>query len=137
MSFKLNERLAKGGHDFGMLGICRILLKDNAIFPWFVIIPEVDETITEIHQLSDEDYVSVSTTIRQVSGFVDQYSQPDKVNVGAIGNIVRQLHIHIIARFENDLAWPGVVWGCKEKKPYLEVDVLKIQEAFKKSLHPK
>lgn len=130
MPFTLNERLSKGGYDFGTLGICRILLKDNAVFPWFVIVPEVDDTITELHQLSASDYASVCFTIRQVSEFVDQHFRPDKVNVGAIGNIVRQLHVHLIARYESDPAWPGVVWSSQEKAPYEKEEALKIHEAF-------
>lgn len=130
MPFTLNERLAKGGYDFGTLGICRILLKDNSVFPWFVIVPEVEGTITELHELSASDYASVSFTIRQLSAFIDEYFQPDKVNVGAIGNIVRQLHIHIIARYETDPAWPGVVWSNPEKAPYQKERALEIHKAF-------
>lgn len=136
MSFSLNERLAKGGFDFGTQGLCRILLKDNALFPWFIIVPEVDDTITELHQLSAADYASVSFTIRQISEFLHHYlypeNQPDKINVGAIGNIVRQLHIHAIARYETDPAWPGTVWGYSGKKCYTKEKALEIHEAFQK-----
>ena len=130
MPFQLNERLAAGGFDFGTLGKCRVLLKDNATFPWFILVPEVDESITELHQLDAADYASVMFTVRQMSEFVDSHFKADKVNVAAIGNIVKQLHIHVVARFENDAAWPGVIWGCPEKRNYGKEDALAIHEAY-------
>ena len=81
MAFQLNERLAAGGFDFGTNGICRVLLKDNATFPWFILVPEVDTNITELHQLDATDYASVMFTIRQMSTFVEQQFSPDKINV--------------------------------------------------------
>ncbi|MBT8037626.1 MAG: HIT family protein [Verrucomicrobiae bacterium] len=134
MSFHLNERLAAGGFDFGTLGICRVLLKDNAVFPWFLLVPEVDAHITELHQLDSNDYTSVSFTIRQISNFVDSHFNPDKLNVAAIGNIVPQLHIHIVARSSSDPAWPGVVWGCPQKRNYNKEETLAIHEAYLQSL---
>lgn len=134
MAFHLNDRLAAGGFDFGTTGICRVLLKDNALFPWFILVPEVDESITELHQLEAADYASVCFTIRQLSGFVQSHFQPDKLNVAAIGNIVPQLHIHIVARSPGDPAWPGVVWGCSEKRNYGKEEALAIHEAYLQSL---
>ncbi|MGJ8676763.1 MAG: HIT domain-containing protein [Akkermansiaceae bacterium] len=130
MKFKLNERLAAGGFEFGKLGICRILLKDNAVFPWFILVPEVDDSVTELHHLSANDFASVSFTIRQLSEFLDHQFKPTKVNVGAIGNIVRQLHIHLIARYETDSAWPGVVWSCSDKEAYTKDKALEIHQAY-------
>ena len=130
MPFELNPRLANGGHDFGKLGICRVLLKDNAIFPWFILVPEVDESITELHQLEASDFASVCFTIRQMSEFMEIEFKPEKINVAAIGNIVRQMHIHIVARNENDPAWPGVVWACNEKSPYNKKEALAIHQAY-------
>ncbi len=133
MPFQLNDRLAAGGFDFGTTGICRVLLKDNALFPWFILVPEVDGSITELHQLEAADYASVCFTIRQLSGFVQSHFQPDKLNVAAIGNIVPQLHIHIVARSAGDPAWPGVVWGCPEKRNYGKEEALAIHEAYLQS----
>ena len=133
MAFELNKRLAAGGFDFGSLGKCRILLKDNAVFPWFILVPEVESSITELHELEATDYASVMFTIRQVSEFVEKHFDPDKVNVAAIGNIVNQLHIHIVARTETDPAWPGVVWSCDSKRPYEKEAVLEIHEAYQRS----
>ena len=133
MAFELNKRLAAGGFDFGPLGKCRILLKDNAVFPWFILVPEVESSITELHELEATDYASVMFTIRQVSEFVEKHFDPDKINVAAIGNIVNQLHIHIVARTTTDPAWPGVVWSCDSKQPYQKEAALEIHEAYQRS----
>jgi len=133
MPFELNERLAAGGFDFGTLGKCRVLLKDNALFPWFILVPEVETSIIELHQLEATDYASVMFTVRQISEFVENHFSPDKINVAAIGNIVNQLHIHIIARTKSDPAWPGVVWGCDSKQPYDKSSALEIHEAYQHS----
>ncbi len=130
MTFELNERLAAGGFDFGNQGICRVLLKDNAVFPWFILVPEVDEQITELHQLDAAEYGSIMSSVCQLSQFVDSYFKPDKVNVAAIGNIVKQLHIHVVARYEADPAWPGVIWGCPEKMAYEKDQLDNIRDAY-------
>ena len=130
MSFQLNERLAAGGFDFGTLGKCRVLLKNNAVFPWFILVPEVDESITELHQLESADYTSIMLTVRQVCEFVESHVRPDKINVAAIGNIVSQLHIHVVARFETDPAWPGVVWSCDAKQTYEDREALAMRKSF-------
>lgn len=132
MSFQLNERLAAGGFDFGTLGKCRVLLKNNAVFPWFILVPQVDESTTEFHQLEPADYSSVMLTVRQVCEFAESHFRPDKINVAAIGNIVRQLHIHVVARYQADPAWPGVVWSCDAKQPYEKQAALLIHEAYQK-----
>jgi diadenosine tetraphosphate (Ap4A) HIT family hydrolase len=130
MPFQLNSRLAAGGFNFGTLGKCRVLLKDNAVYPWFILVPEVDESITELHQLEAADFASVCFTIRQMSEFMEIEFKPEKINVAAIGNIVRQMHIHIVARNENDPAWPGVVWACDKKRPYDKDAALAIHQAY-------
>lgn len=132
MPFELNSRLAAGGFDFGTLGECRVLLKDNAVFPWFILVPEVDESITELHQLDATAYASVMFSVRQISEFVEGHFQAEKINVAAIGNIVRQLHIHIVARSETDPAWPGVVWSSDAKKPYEKEAALEIHTAYQR-----
>ncbi|GAA5495035.1 hypothetical protein Rhal01_01205 [Rubritalea halochordaticola] len=130
MAFTLHPRLEKGCFDFGKLDNCRVLLKNNATFPWFIIVPEVDDSITELHKLEAHDFAAVSFVIRQMSAFVDAYFHPDKINIASIGNQVSQLHIHIVARFESDPAWPGVVWASDAKKPYEPEQAARINAAY-------
>ena len=135
MPFTLNERLAASGFDFGSLGKCRILLKNNVVFPWFIIVPEVDSSITELHHLEANDFASVSFTVRQISEFMEIHFEPDKINIGAIGNIVQQLHIHVVARYESDPAWPDVVWASTAKKVYNKEQALDIHTAYMNAFH--
>lgn len=116
--FHLHERLAAGSADLGRHGICRVLLKNQAHFLWIVLVPEVAKTITELHHLSEDDYRAVTFSMRAFSAFVEENFAVDKINVASIGNQVRQLHIHVVGRKQDDIAWPGVVWACSEKLPY-------------------
>lgn len=130
MSFSLNERLQEGSIDFGRRGKCRILLKNNAVFPWFILVPEVDDHIVELHQLESKDYDSAMRTVREISTFLQSHFKPDKINVAAIGNIVSQLHIHVVARYETDPAWPDVIWGHPEKRAYKKDEITVIKTAY-------
>lgn len=121
--FSLHERLARGSVDLGVHGICRVLLKDQAHFPWVLLVPEVPPEATELHQLSAEQYRAVCESIRVFSAGMAEWPGVEKVNVAAIGNQVSQLHIHIVGRHPGDVAWPGVVWSCAEKRVYDPSDI--------------
>ena len=127
-TFQLHERLARGSFDLGVQGICRVLLKDQAHFPWFLLVPEVSAEVTELHQLTAAQYQSVCESIRIFSRGMAEWPGVEKVNVAAIGNQVSQLHIHIVGRHSGDIAWPGGVWSCGEKKSY-ESDALALSLA--------
>lgn len=128
MSFEIHPRLASGGFALGRIGGCQLLLKSNAIFPWFLLVPEV-EGIEDLHQLPIADYDRVMAAMRRVSEFVAAHFQPEKLNVACIGNQVRQMHIHIVGRTSSDPAWPGTVWAFEGKKPYGEGDAERIRAA--------
>lgn len=134
MPFELHPRLSGSSFDFGNLGICRVLLKDNALFPWFILVPEVDPNIAELHQMEATDYATACFNVRQMSDFVETHFKPDKINIATIGNIVPQLHIHIIARYQTDPAWPGTVWSHQDKQPYDKEAALAIHEAYLSSI---
>ena len=116
MAFELHPRLAAGGFEIGKLGGCVLLLKNNALFPWFLLVPEVEESVEDLHQLEPGHYIEVMLAVRQVSEFVSSYFEPEKLNVACIGNQVRHMHIHIVGRFLDDPAWPGTVWAFDGKK---------------------
>ena len=128
MAFEIHPRLAAGGFEIGRLGGCRLLLKDNALFPWFLLIPEVED-IEDLHQLPPGTFEEVMLAMRQVSEFVASYFQPEKINVACIGNQVRQMHLHIVGRSPEDPAWPGTVWAHDGKKPHTDEEVEKIRAA--------
>ncbi len=117
MAFEIHPRLAAGSHEIGRMNACRLLLKDNAIFPWLLLVPEV-EGIEDLHELPEGTYAEVMAALRRVSGFVASHFQPEKLNVACIGNQVRQMHLHIVGRSGGDPAWPGTVWSFSGKESY-------------------
>ena len=135
MAFEIHPRLAAGGIELGRLGGCRILLKNNALFPWFILIPEV-EGIEDLHQLPPAQYQETMAAMRRVCEFVSSHFQPEKLNLGCIGNQVRQMHIQIIGRSPNDPAWPGTVWAFEGKQSYTDGEIERIRAAARTFLDP-
>jgi diadenosine tetraphosphate (Ap4A) HIT family hydrolase len=134
MAFELHPRLAAGGIEIGRLGGCRLLLKNNAHFPWLLLVPEVESEIENLHQLPPAQYEEVMATVRRVSEFVASYFQPEKLNVACIGNQVRQMHVHIVGRSADDPAWPGTVWAFEEKNDYTDEETDTIRSAARSFL---
>ncbi len=134
MAFELHPRLESGSHKIGRIGNSWLLLKNNAIFPWFLLVPEVEEGVEDLHQLELGHYEKVMSAVRVVSEFVSEYFDVEKLNVGCIGNQVRQMHIHVVGRSSDDPAWPGTVWAFGEKRPYSHEDAEKIAEAARAKL---
>lgn len=112
MDFQLDEVLEKDSHYLGKLQLCQARLVDNRNYPWIILIP-MKPAITEITDLTDEDYTTLSSEIREITRLLQKEFGPDKLNIGIIGNMVRQLHVHIVARFKNDNLFPKTVWGSE------------------------
>lgn len=132
-AFSLDSRLANDTIDLGRLGICRVLLMKDARYPWLILVPE-RAGLSELIELSPADEASVFQTLRQASEALKAVASPLKLNVGALGNVVRQLHIHIVARNEGDEAWPGPVWGKGTAVPYDDAKRDTLIAALKKAL---
>jgi diadenosine tetraphosphate (Ap4A) HIT family hydrolase len=130
--FVLNERLAGGSFEVLRVVGCRVLLKNEAEFPWFLVVPEVG--VEDLHELSEEEYGRVMRVVREVSRFVSGYFEVEKLNVGCIGNVVRQMHIHVVGRRLDDGAWPGLVWAYDKKRRYEEGEAEVILEAARMAL---
>ena len=133
MAFVLNPKLESGGFALGNIGGCRLLLKDNALFPWLILVPEV-EGVEDLHQLEPGRYTEVLGAMRKVSEFVESHFSPEKLNVACIGNVVRQMHIHVVGRSPGDPAWPGTVWAHDGKSEYSEDEMEEIREAARAAL---
>ena len=117
MSFQLHPQLEADTHLICRTENCQILLMDDARFPWIVLVPEVAD-IRELYELKEQQQHQTYQSILRISKSLAEYSNADKMNVAALGNQVPQLHIHIIARYEADAAWPGPVWGAGQAEPY-------------------
>jgi len=117
MTFQLDSRLEADTIPVGDLALSSVLLLNDARFPWFVLVPRIAGA-SELTDLSEEQAAQLMQEIRIATGVMLELSKPDKVNVGALGNIVTQLHVHVIGRFHSDPAWPGPVWGHGTRTPY-------------------
>lgn len=115
--FSLDPQLAADTVVVGDLALCSVLLMDDARFPWLVLVPR-RRRASELTDLSNDDAAVLMGEIRIAVGVMQALSQPDKVNVAALGNVVAQLHVHVVGRFRSDPAWPGPVWGHDSRTPY-------------------
>ncbi len=117
--FTLHERLRSDTFDITRLRLSRVLLMNDSSFPWLILVPE-RENIREIFELDEKDRAVLVEEITLASRIIQHLYKPDKINVGALGNLVPQLHIHVIGRFKSDRAWPGPVWGAGPAQPYAD-----------------
>lgn len=117
--FTLHPRLAADTAMVADLTLCRLLLMKDARFPWAILVPR-RPAIREIHQLTQADQRQLLAEITTVSAGMERAWQADKMNVAALGNMVPQLHVHVIARLEGDAAWPGPVWGAGTAEAYTD-----------------
>ena len=128
---QLNTQLQKDCLVLGELEHSLLLLMNNSLVPWFIVVPKTDKT--ELHELPDDLQTTVLAEGNAVSSFIKDEFCVDKLNVATIGNVVKQLHIHVIGRREDDFCWPGVVWGRPEKMPYTEQAIEHIIAKLKNS----
>ena len=118
---KVNKSFLKNSHFICDLELCSVRLIDNSKFPWIIIIPN-RKNITDITGLNSKDQIVLMKEIVHCSKLMKKMFNTSKLNIEKIGNIVPQLHIHIIARFRNDSTWPLSVWVVKGK-PYLKLEL--------------
>lgn len=115
--FALDPRLAADTTHLGDLALCRVLLMDDARFPWLVLVPR-RAGLVEIGDLAEDDHRALWDEVRIAGRVMQALARPDKLNVAALGNVVAQLHVHVVGRFRSDPAWPGPVWGHGERMAY-------------------
>lgn len=119
MPFTLHPTLARDTVEVIRLPLCRVLLMKDRRFPWLILVPE-RKSVREIHELTAGDRAVLIEEIALAGEALSRLVGPDKLNVGALGNVVPQLHVHVVARFATDPAWPGPVWGSGAAVPYSE-----------------
>ena len=122
--FTLDSRLAADTYVVGELTLSRVLLMRDARFPWAILVPRRADK-REILDLDPRDRAMLNHETEAVSEAMQRLFRPTKLNIAAIGNVVAQLHVHVIARYENDAAWPKPVWGYGERVTYNEADAAK------------
>jgi len=109
---------------------------NDSSFPWLILVPE-REGMREMYELSIGDRAVLMEEITFVSEIIRQLYSPDKINIGALGNLVPQLHLHIIGRFRTDRAWPGPVWGSGPARPYQAETLKTVCAGIKKAFQQK
>ena len=132
MSFKIDKKFLKSSHHIIELKLCSIRLNDNAKFPWVILIPKRNK-ITDMTDLNSKDQILLMKEIVYVSKIMKKLFKTSKLNVEKIGNIVPQLHIHIIARRKKDSSWPLSVWVVKGKS-YSKLALKNLIEKLRKVL---
>ena len=128
--FKINQKFLKSSHHIADLKLCTIRLHNNSKFPWIILIPK-RKNITDISELNYKDQILLMKEIVISSKVMKSSFKTSKLNIEKVGNIIPQLHIHIIARFKQDSSWPLSVWVVRGK-PYSAEDLNEIIGKIKK-----
>ncbi|WP_373387555.1 HIT domain-containing protein [Pseudomonas alcaligenes] len=128
--FALDPRLQQDTLAIGDFPLCRLLLMNDANYPWFILVPR-REAVSELFQLdqADQQQLWLETT-RLAETFKDAFVA-DKMNVATLGNVVSQLHMHVIVRRRDDPAWPAPVWGRLPARPYEAAEIAALQQRLR------
>lgn len=115
----LHERLAEDTKAIGETAQVWLRWMNDQRFPWVVIVPKI-EGVTEWYQLSEEQQQYLLKVVNRCAKHLQRLTGADKINIGSLGNLVPQLHVHVVARFVDDVAWPGAVWGQGPALPWAD-----------------
>ncbi|MGA4637130.1 HIT family protein [Pseudomonas solani] len=128
--FALDQRLQQDCLQVGDFPLCRLLLMNDVHYPWFILVPR-REDISELFQLDADDQLRLwSETTRLAEVLKDSFGA-DKMNVATLGNVVSQLHMHVVARRREDAAWPAPVWGRHPAQPYTPEQVDEVMDKLR------
>lgn len=133
--FQINERLAADSHAVCALDLCDVRLMNDSRYCWLLLVPR-RAGLSEWHELATEDATRLSAEISLASGALKAISRADKINVAAIGNMVRQMHVHVVARHESDETWPGTVWNSGAAVPYAAEALQSLLKKLSQELAP-
>lgn len=128
-AFQVDPLLEQDSIFITEMELSRLYLKNDKENPWFVLVPRKNRLV-ELVDLTHEEQSMLMEELSIVSEFLKTYYRPHKINVGSLGNIVRQLHVHIIARYENDRAWPNAIWGTGATSFFEDVELQNIRSNF-------
>jgi len=133
--FVLDDRLANDSLSITITGLCDLRLMKDRRWPWLVLVPR-RLAISEIFELTPLDQALLTFETNLVASALKSVTKATKINVGALGNIVRQLHVHVVARSEGDANWPGPVWGHGQAEAYSDVEMRAFMMRMQKALSP-
>ena len=127
--FRVDPELEKNSYLISEMELSKLYIKNDKENPWFVLVPRKAKTY-ELVDLSHEQQCILMEEVTIVSEFLKNYYRPTKINIGVLGNIVRQLHVHVLARFENDRAWPQALWGTTPEVLFTDDELENIKSNF-------
>ncbi len=130
MTFELAPELKRDCIELADWPLCKLLLMNDSQYPWFILVPRRAE-MREAIDLTEPDQQQLLRESNQLAHLLREVFAPDKLNIAALGNMVPQLHIHHIARFKTDAAWPAPVWGKHPAIPYADEQIAEIKQALK------
>lgn len=132
-AWRLDPRLRDDTHPVAQLPLSEVRLMDDSQYPWLVLVPRIAGAV-ELLDLADMDLQVLVREVTLASRVLRECFAPDKLNVAALGNVVPQLHVHVVARVRGDVAWPRPVWGQAPPQPYapgaLAERVARLREAL-------
>jgi diadenosine tetraphosphate (Ap4A) HIT family hydrolase len=131
--FELDPKLEADTLPAMWLGLCELRLMDDRRWPWLILVPQ-RRGIEEIHDLTPLDQTMLVFEAATVAQALKRLTGCTKINTGALGNVVRQLHFHIVARTEGDAGWPGPVWGHGPRQPYRREDAHRFVDSVRAAL---
>lgn len=131
--FELHPQLARDTLPAGRFPLCELRLMNDANYPWFILVPQ-REQLREIHELNESDLFLLMHESVLLARVLTHVFKPHKLNVAALGNVVPQLHIHHIVRYEDDAAWPAPVWGKLAAKSYTVEDSAAVLTRIREAL---
>jgi diadenosine tetraphosphate (Ap4A) HIT family hydrolase len=130
-SWSLHPQLQKDTVNIGDLPLSRVLVIKDSNYPWLLLVPRRSE-VSDITDLNEVEQAQLTTEINRVSVALKDITKPDKLNIAALGNVVSQLHIHVIARRTSDAAWPRPVWGVAPPEPFDPNELAAFTQALRK-----
>ncbi len=128
--FTLDSRLQQDTVPVGDFPLCRLLLMNDAQYPWFILVPR-REDVSELFQLDEQDQQALWRETTFLAEVLKDSFAADKMNVATLGNMVAQLHMHVIVRRRGDAAWPAPVWGKQAAVPYTVQQIEQVKERLR------
>ncbi|MEM7214294.1 MAG: HIT family protein [Pseudomonadota bacterium] len=117
MTFSLDRQLKADTLPIAELASCELLLMNDSRWPWLILVPRIENAV-ELHELFTDQRQDIDFDVANSAAALKAVSGCEKINIASLGNAVRQLHIHVVARSDGDPNWPGPVWGFEERLPY-------------------
>ena len=129
----LDRRLDNDSEPVTWLGLCELRIMNDRRWPWLILVPQRPD-MEELHDLTPLDQAMLTFEINLVGEALKRITGCTKINTGALGNVVRQLHVHVVARSEGDPNWPGPVWGHGAREPWPREELFRFAEQIRAAL---